>query len=151
MSSPFEVLGLAPAGGPYPAIDMSTIQRSSLLEIFKTKSPDFAAQYSFLVNPHVTYMIQSRCDSGDLPEDPASSYLSWKYVAMQRADCGTTVLEFLMDNISGRDVLKTEQSARFPLFLVVVGSIIAATATRELRYVEVSLPYLHKSTNRTSF
>jgi len=82
--------------------------------------------------------------TGVVVKDPSTGIpqnLHWLLLAKERARCGTFVLQYLMDKIYAiaRDgLLQHTEEERFPLFLVIVGTLIAAKATRDVPYIEVS-------------
>jgi hypothetical protein len=100
-------------------------------ELFQSPyfSSKFLDHYTFLVNPNVTKLLQDQ-------------HQSWGTIAEHRAICGALVLQCLMGKIKKimriKDPLEDEEV--FPLFLAAVGTFLAANDTRELPYIQVSLP-----------
>ncbi len=138
MNSPRGLLGQSTVDASHIELETPGTPSTTLLDFFRDTHPNFVAQYSFLVNPHTAAMIRAKRNADNLLKNPPSWLLTWRFLAMQRAYCGTEVLEFLMANIIPRDVINYNEEGRLPLFLIVVGTIIAITTTRNLRYIVVS-------------
>lgn len=148
MGSPSKVLGEFTYDSPHDNAEASVASSVNFLRIFREHfGLEFTCHYCSLVNPQLTALLQSTPELLELWVNPAGSiatapqFLSWSMIAVRSAYCGSTVLQYLMENILGRDPLSCKDRAKgFLLFLVVVGTLIAARKTRELFYITVS-PY----------
>jgi hypothetical protein len=108
-------------------------------------STEFIQHYCNLVNPNVTKLIReghARTNNFPNPGLNDNPHVYWQALARERARSGAHVLRGLMKEKFGdvkRNILKCAEGERIPLFLVVVGTIIASNATRYLPYIEVSV------------
>lgn len=103
----------------------------AFLDLFRPPhfTSEFLDDYTFLVNPNVTKLLQVQ-------------YESWPTIAERRGSCGISVLQCLMTGI--KRIMRMKDSvdgeAVFPLFLAAVGTFLAVNDTRGLPHLQVCLP-----------